>query len=207
MERDRIIWLAGLVDGEGSFVLGLSKRKSKKDYPILVFHPVVVIKMHEREADVLDRIHSELGFGKRYTIKGGYEYTVNEKKRISSGGESFQTTSFVDTLRICGILYPYLDIKKPQALELARSAYLLDKWAGDGGYNGNFPRLWTLCQIRDNLNPGTYRSRQRLQFTEDQIREIAIAQSGRLAKRNKKSKVGRDIIETLPEELRSYITQ
>lgn len=70
--RENLLWVAGLAEGEGYFGTGFTKHNKKKDivYPQISFQ----LALHERDKDVLDRLHSIVGFGKTY---GPYKNTKN----------------------------------------------------------------------------------------------------------------------------------
>lgn len=159
-----LAWLAGLVDGEGSFLMACTIRQPShhanwSHREVIIFSPTVVVKMHEREADHLDHIQKTLGFGKRYHIKA----------QLPSAGESWQTTKLIEAATLCNLLSPYIILKKSQADTLAQACNMMMSWRDDGGYGRNPERIWELYQIRENLNPGTYRSRQRLVLTKDEV--------------------------------------
>lgn len=159
-----LAWLAGLIDGEGSFVLGLSvrkagRRRNRNDRKFCIFSPIVVIKMHAREAEHLDHIQETLGFGKRYHIE----------RQTPTAGESWQTTSVMDTIQLCNLILPYLKLKATQASALRDASQKILSWRSSGGYGKHPERAWELYQIRENLNPGTYRNPRRITLTREDI--------------------------------------
>lgn len=199
IEDDRLIlsWISGLIDGEGSFVLGLQKQKNKnKGFYTFSFFPTIAIRMHEREAEHLDSLASVFGYGGRY----------RNEKSSGSIAESWQTTSLWQTFKTCCLLWPYLKIKRRQSELLAKAAYLIDQYSSNGGYNGNVERLWTLLEIRDSINPGTYRNRNRVEYTYPEVVGIVAAQeAGGLETRNKPYSITDEIWDLCPEPLKKKI--
>lgn len=168
-------WFGGLVDGEGSFVLGTHIRepskKTSRYHRTIVFHPVIVIKMHEREAQQLDYVANQIGLGKRYRIEA-------DAKWGKTATESWQTTKIAETLVVAIELFPFLRIKRNQCRILIEVCLLMDECHRKyGGYNGHREELIRLGQLRDALNPGTYRNRNRLNLTPQLIDEILIEQN------------------------------
>lgn len=186
-----LAWLAGLVDGEGTFVFGLRVAQTSKDpYRTLRFQPSLAIKMHVREKVHLDYIHSFLGLGRRYLNR--------------DNTETWQTTKIWEAFKISCVLWPHLRIKKRQAEIFIEACCAADWYSSHGGYNGNVERLWHLCQLRDNINPGTYRNRRRVEFTKPQIEDIVAEQKVYgLAGRNKPSKITPELLSLVPRELPS----
>lgn len=102
-------WIAGFVDGEGSFVISVSKGKNRGRNPYLKFGINVAINLRGEDMWVLQAIQKELG-GKCYQIQGGLVH--------------WQTTSHADAERVCRALYPHLILKKNNCAALLKALKL-----------------------------------------------------------------------------------
>ncbi len=169
-------WFAGLMDGEGSFIIAAQIRKpgqynSSSKYRTIAFWPQIHLKMHEREAPHLDYIRSIVGVGKRYHIKA-------DAKWGKSASETWQTTTIYDTHHVCSRLRPYVRIKQPQVEKVLKACEIIDEARATlGGYNGHIDVILQLISLRDSINPGTYRSRNRkVKLTKEIALEIIAEQ-------------------------------
>jgi len=110
-------YIAGIVDGEGSFTLQISERKWKDGRTGIGLNPRVQIgfKYNTNEEVVLKEIQKRL--------RGGKIYFVNNGK--SNAAIVFWTTNVADTIRFCEMLIPHLLIKKRQAKMLLESCKLI----------------------------------------------------------------------------------
>ena len=99
-------YIAGLIDGDGSFQLQIRFR-GQKGFQI---NPRVLIgfKHLPKEEKLLNEVQEFLNAGKIYISNKGKENAVIR----------FYTTNLVDTIRTCKAVIPYLRLKKEQANKL-----------------------------------------------------------------------------------------
>jgi hypothetical protein len=110
-------YIAGIVDGEGSFSLQISPRKWKDGRKGIGLNPRVQIgfKHDTYEEEVLIKIKEFFGGGKIYISNKGKPYAMMV----------LWTTSRNDTIMFCEKLIPYLIIKKRQAEMLLEGCKLM----------------------------------------------------------------------------------
>jgi hypothetical protein len=112
-------YVAGLVDGEGSFTLQIHETKWKDGRHGIGLNSRVQIGFSHRpkEEEVLKKVQKLLGGGKIYISNKG-----TDKAMIV-----LWTTNYDDTIKFCEMLIPHLIIKKRQAKMLLEAAKLIKK--------------------------------------------------------------------------------
>jgi len=119
--KEFLIWLAGLLDGDGSIYIGVQPSRSSKS-PGIDIRPVVSIAQRGDYKWVVDYIQKELGFGKVYSSNEGKTERGSYGKRWKA---YWQTTKISEVFQILELIQPYLVIKKTQAQKVLS---ILDYW-------------------------------------------------------------------------------
>lgn len=115
-DREQLAWAAGLVDGEGSFILARTHGRptDKRRYAA---PRLSVAQCHE---GVLNTLHSALGFG---TIYGPYK----PKQPRANPFWLYQITGFEETQAMIALLWPWLgEVKKAQAKRILGEFHLFN---------------------------------------------------------------------------------
>lgn len=144
MNKDeKIAYLAGLFDGEGSFSIQVKTQKSKQTNPNFIPKMTMTLK-HGNE--VLDELVEEFG-GSVYNYSGGFRrYNLGKKELLKEA-----------TLK----LLPYLRIKQDIAARFYEALCLFPGNYGISKFDGE--RSWTpdlvekVMEIAYTLNPQTAR--------------------------------------------------
>ena len=110
MEQFYLSWLAGLIDGDGCFSIGV-----KVDNRVHIGKQVR-IALKENDDWILKEIQEKTGIGKIYYSNKGKP----------NGVCSWQTVSYSDAIRITELLLPYLRLKKEKAKQFLYAIKLLD---------------------------------------------------------------------------------
>ena len=103
-----IPYIAGLIDGDGSFQLQVKFRdRKKKTFQI---NPRVQIgfKHLQKEEKLLYQVQKYFNAGKIYVSNKGKENAIIR----------FWTTNLDDTIKVCELVIPFLHLKKEQAKKL-----------------------------------------------------------------------------------------
>jgi hypothetical protein len=147
-------YIAGIVDGEGSFTLQISERKWKDGRSGIGLNPRVQIgfKHCPDEEDVLNQIKERLGGGKIYISNIGKP----------NAAMVLWTTNYADTIRYCEKLLPHLIIKKRQAGMLLEACQLIKtrneeragKWVEKGTKIYTEEDYSKLVKISTTMNEG-----------------------------------------------------
>ena len=106
-------YIAGLLDGDGSFQLQI-KFRGQKGFQI---NPRVLIgfKNLPKEKALLQEIQKFLNAGKIYISNKGKENAIIR----------FYTTNLTDTSKVCKVVIPFLKLKKEQATKLLKVCNLM----------------------------------------------------------------------------------
>ncbi|MGA2912548.1 MAG: LAGLIDADG family homing endonuclease [Methanoregula sp.] len=147
-------YIAGIVDGEGSFTLQISERKWKDGRTGIGLNPRVQIgfKHSANEEEVLKKIQEHLG--------GGKIYISNKDK--PNAMMVLWTTNTADTIRYCEMLLPHLIIKKRQAGMLLEACKLIRTRTEEraGKFLGKGTKIYSeqdyqkLVEISTTMNEG-----------------------------------------------------
>ena len=116
-KKQFLIWLAGLIDGDGSIFIGV-RQQGKTKHPYIGITPSVTITQREDYKWVCEYIQKELGFGKIYI----------SNRNNAQAKATFQTTAMFETLKLLKMVKPYLYVKKEQA---ERVIPVLKAWIKD----------------------------------------------------------------------------
>lgn len=132
-------WLAGFIDGEGSFTIPLFKHK---DGTIRICGVRFHLGLRDDDSDIIHEILTKLGFGAIVHQRGSYDDRYGKRHRPQT---FFQLNSHVDCLKLVKFLDKYpLRAKKAKSYAIWRLA-VLEKMKGpqqDKAY---------LVQLRDEL--------------------------------------------------------
>jgi rubrerythrin len=162
-----LAWLAGFMDGEGSFIVSICKSRSSKAcrYGLLV-KVCVELTQSEPNAWVLDFIKEKLGLGgahiKIVPSERGFNDNSNRKptRRLSFNGAS-------QCMKIAEMLLPYLVLKKKQCELLLEACKIIKE-----------KRTWTkedlirIAELRDQITDCGRRRHDSRYLTADDVKRI-----------------------------------
>lgn len=124
-------YIAGLIDGDGSFSISISRNRYKNK--LGVSEPQFSFNLNLRQIEkfrtTLEDVMETIGVGTIYQ----HSHAGNFKML------TWQTTKIEDTLQACKILYPYLQIKKKECEKLIEAAELWLNSPRKIGPNGGRP--------------------------------------------------------------------
>jgi len=170
LDEKKLIYLAGLFDGEGSFSISL-KLRYHKDRPWLNITPTARIGMKKAESQ-LTEMRDLMGVGKIYCSNKG------KVKEIIS----WQTTKWEEVLILAATLRPYLKFKHIQAEKMIKICHLyLIEHGSSKRFEGKptRPREAVLEIIKTSLelNPDSLQAQKRkekkpLEYWENILEDI-----------------------------------
>jgi len=187
-------WLAGFVDADGSFTIGIRSRGRVDGSINLTFHPVINIRQKDSVGgiDIINRIAEWLGAGRVY---------VGERNDGTSS-VTWQTTNIAEVLEIGSSIYNELQLKRGPAEKVIRCAFLIAESVN--GYNHNADMLWELYTLYRDINPdGNWSDRKRI-ITREEIEEIAAVNGKR---RGSKSRIAYNAFSSLPSDVLERVTK
>ncbi len=164
-------WLAGLLDGDGCFCIGINRRQQNGHWSI-TFNPRVIIGLKGADAWLLEAIQSETGQGRCYISNNGkaHEHAV------------WQTTNLADSIIIAKAVSPHLRLKKGTARQFLEACNLLierknihvNHCAGERAYD--LETVLRVAEIATTLNEGRqtkrYRTYKGMNYWEPILKEI-----------------------------------
>lgn len=186
MDRDYLIWLAGFIDADGSFTIGLRKRKRVDGSVNLTVAPVINVRQKAKTGTALVlEIKDMLGCGKFY------ESTRND----GTSAVTWQTTSSIEVVEVGSLLYEHLRLKQGEAEKAIRCAYLILESVD--GYNHDPDTLWELYTLYRDINPEGNWADRKVIYTKEEISEIALQNAKRY---NRKVTAAHNGLNSLPKD-------
>lgn len=152
MKKETAIYLAGLIDGDGSFTISMTIKN-----PSILFTPHVRIALKENDAEHLMTLRNEINIGKIYFSNKGKPHGIC----------SWQTTNTIDLIKICEYVIPYLRIKRRKGESILKTAKIWLQTMPPPGQNrrgGNRTKkqITEMVKASLNLNP----DRQTVRYRE-----------------------------------------
>jgi hypothetical protein len=135
IKKIKLAWLAGIMDGEGSF--GMRRGRNKKN-PNVFYNPQTQIV--NCNFDMLDEIKSILRF---YKIKFSFDIRKDTRKANWSDSGRIALTNLDGNIKFIELIIPFMIAKKPQAkilLEFCKKRKLVDHKSRH--LNGNFIKTY-----------------------------------------------------------------
>lgn len=170
-KNEKMAWIAGIVDGEGSLHFSMSLRHHKKS-PSITFSPRVFVGLKEQDGWVVRMIRDFLDAGRIYEHKKG---TKHEMTR-------WQTIRLEDSISVIESLYPYMIVKKEKAEKFLNGCYILrdekiKNWKstkrGRALSQENMLRLAEIgCTLNLDRNKNRYSNFRTFEYWEKVIKEI-----------------------------------
>lgn len=185
-------WLAGFVDADGSFTIGLRVRNRADGSINMTFAPVINVRQKNSDAGLtlIERIAEFVGCGRIYT--------GNRSDGTSSA--TWQTTNVSEVLSVGSILYPELQLKRDPAKKVLRCAFLIAE--SQDGYNHNQSKLWELYTLYRDINPEGNWADRKQEFTQEDIVKIASENRRRYVS---KENFAYDSLGSLPSDIMSEV--
>lgn len=189
MDIEYRAWLAGFIDGDGSFTINMRVRSGSGGVDFFTFNPIVSIRQKASSGYILEEIKEKTGIGRLY-----------KQKRDTSDFSLWQTTNHAETLDMCLLVYEFLRLKKDQCEKLMRMTYLLNEWSGEG-YNADADRMWTLYRLYDTINEDSNWSHRRKSYTREDIEDLASAQAEVMGNKIARRTIDYNLLNSLPREV------
>lgn len=127
MDNDFGHWLAGLIDGEGTFLIAKHKGRNKEGRPL--FNPLMLVRLRNDDHDVLAQVQKITGIG-----------TLNTYSTKTSPQSAWQVASKTDVRKLVSILDDHpLRTKKKRDYEIWKRA--VDAYLRDGGLSPHLAQL------------------------------------------------------------------
>lgn len=168
MDKEYLTWLAGLIDGEGSFVISFGIRTpSIGRTPSVVIQFKAVIGLRSDDRFILEEIKDRLNMGKLYLVKNGE-------------GVHWTTTKNDETVAFCNLIEPHLRLKQVHCRKLRQALILWmsnDKrlkayYKMKGNKTRTQEEMLNMLRLSEDINTGRVKSGKRRPEKVKEIEEL-----------------------------------
>lgn len=156
-KRTAVEWLAGFIDGEGSFILQVSKERRWKNgtWGIRLRPKITIPNTHKPTMDFIAGLLKELGIGHQFNVVSRKVYNPKH-----SQGYSISINGHKRSLKLTKLLLPFLVTKWEQAKLLEQFIewrLTLPKDAWTGGYAMQAKQyILKLRELNGNKKPSEF---------------------------------------------------